>query len=56
MSGCRVRAVSAKTGFATVTVELPVLLEAANNVACQAGQEAQVGLTKAANWPQYYAA
>ena len=56
--GAGVRAVSGeKTGFAySDRIELPVLLEAANNVKAivRQGQDAQVGLAKAANWPQYY--
>ena len=56
--GAGVRAVSGeKTGFAySDRIELPVLLEAANNVKAivRQGQEAQVGLVKAANWPLYY--
>lgn len=56
--GAGVRAVSGeKTGFAySDRIELPVLLEAANNVKAivRQGQDAQVGLVKAANWPQYY--
>ncbi len=56
--GAGVRAVSGeKTGFAySDRIELPVLLEAANNVKSivRQGQEAQVGLKQAANWPQYY--
>ncbi|MFA6052589.1 MAG: metalloprotease TldD [Methylobacter sp.] len=57
--GAGVRAVSGeKTGFAySDRIELPVLLEAANNVKAivRQGQEARVGLSKAASWPQYYA-
>jgi TldD protein len=57
--GAGVRVVSGeKTGFAySDRIELPVLLEAATNVKAIArqGQEAQVGLPKAANWPHYYA-
>ena len=56
--GAGVRAVSGeKTGFAySDRIELPVLLEAANNVKAivRQGQDAQVGLVKAANWPLYY--
>ena len=56
--GAGVRAVSGeKTGFAySDRIELPVLLEAANNVKSivRQGQEAQVGLKQAENWPQYY--
>ncbi|MGR8997712.1 MAG: metalloprotease TldD, partial [Gammaproteobacteria bacterium] len=56
--GAGVRAVSGeKTGFAySDRIELPVLLEAANNVKAivRQGQNAQVGLVKAANWPHYY--
>lgn len=57
--GAGVRAVSGeKTGFAySDRIELPVLLEAANNVKAivRQGQEAQVGIVKAASWPLYYA-
>jgi TldD protein len=56
--GAGVRAVSGeKTGFAySDRIELPVLLEAANNVKAivRQGQDVQVGLVKAASWPQYY--
>ena len=56
--GAGVRAVSGeKTGFAySDRIELPVLMEAANNVKSivRQGQEAQVGLKQAVNWPQYY--
>jgi len=56
--GAGVRAVlGEKTGFAySDRIELPVLLEAANNVKAivRQGQNVQVGLVKAANWPQYY--
>jgi TldD protein len=56
--GAGVRAVAGeKTGFAySDRIELPVLLEAANNVKAivRQGQDAQVGLVKAAKWPQYY--
>ncbi|MDD5461416.1 MAG: metalloprotease TldD [Methylococcales bacterium] len=58
--GAGVRAVSGeKTGFAySDRIELPVLLEAANNVKAivRQGQEARVGLVKAPNWPLYYPA
>ena len=57
--GAGVRAVAGeKTGFAySDRIELPVLLEAANNVKAivRHGQEAQVGLPKTTNWPHYYA-
>ncbi len=57
--GAGVRAVAGeKTGFAySDRIELPVLLEAANNVKAivRLGQEAQVGLPKIAKWPRYYA-
>ncbi|NOU21023.1 MAG: metalloprotease TldD, partial [Methyloglobulus sp.] len=57
--GAGVRAVAGeKTGFAySDRIELPVLLEAANNVKAivRQGQEAQVGLPRLANWPRYYA-
>jgi TldD protein len=57
--GAGVRAVAGeKTGFAySDRIELPVLLEAANNVKAivRLGQEAQVGLPKTSNWPRYYA-
>ena len=57
--GAGVRVVSGeKTGFAySDRIELPVLLEAATNVKAivRQGQETQVGLPKAANWPHYYA-
>jgi TldD protein len=57
--GAGVRAVAGeKTGFAySDRIELPVLLEAANNVKAivRLGQEAQVGLPKIAGWPRYYA-
>ena len=57
--GAGVRAISGeKTGFAySDKIELPVLLEAANNVKAIArqGQEASVAMQKPANWPQYYA-
>ena len=57
--GAGVRAVAGeKTGFAySDRIELPVLLEAANNVKAivRLGQEAQVGLPKIAGWPHYYA-
>ena len=56
--GAGVRAVSGeKTGFAySDRIELPVLLEAANNVKAivRQGQDAQVGLVYAANAVQYY--
>lgn len=56
--GAGVRAVSGeKTGFAySDRIELPVLLEAANNVKAivRQGQEAQVKLTYAPNTTQYY--
>ena len=56
--GAGVRAVlGEKTGFAySDRIELPVLLEAANNVKAivRQGQDANVGLVKAANWPMYY--
>ena len=57
--GAGVRAVAGeKTGFAySDRIELPVLLEAANNVKAivRHGQEAQVGLPKTTHWPHYYA-
>ncbi|WP_411727474.1 metalloprotease TldD [Methyloglobulus sp.] len=56
--GAGVRVVAGeKTGFAySDRIELPVLLEAANNVKAivRLGQEAQVGLPKTASWPHYY--
>ena len=56
--GAGVRAVSGeKTGFAySDRIELPVLLEAANNVKAivRQGQDAQVRLAQAANTQQYY--
>jgi TldD protein len=56
--GAGVRAVSGeKTGFAySDRIELPVLLEAANNVKAivRQGQEAQVGLVKTSNRLLYY--
>ena len=56
--GAGVRAVSGeKTGFAySDRIELPVLLEAANNVKAivRQGQDARVGLVQAANRQQYY--
>jgi len=56
--GAGVRAVSGeKTGFAySDRIELPVLLEAANNVKAivRQGQGASVELTRAENWPTYY--
>lgn len=57
--GAGVRAVSGeKTGFAfSDRLELPVLLEAANNVKAitRQGQEARTGIVKPTSWPQYYA-
>ncbi len=57
--GAGVRAVAGeKTGFAySDRLELPVLLEAANNVKAisRQGQQASVGIVKGGNWPQYYA-
>jgi TldD protein len=56
--GAGVRAVAGeKTGFAySDRIELAELLKAANNVKAivRQGQDAQIGLVKAANWPQYY--
>ena len=56
--GAGVRAVSGeKTGFAySDRIELPVLLEAANNVKAivRQGQDVQVGLVNAGNKSQYY--
>jgi len=56
--GAGVRAVSGdKTGFAySDRIELPVLLEAANNVKAivRQGQNASAGLTLPANWLSYY--
>ncbi len=56
--GAGVRAVAGeKTGFAySDRIELPVLLEAANNVKSivHQGQNAQVGLPKMVDWPHYY--
>ncbi len=56
--GAGVRAVCGdKTGFAySDRIELPTLMEAANNVKAIArqGQDAQVAIKSAANWPQYY--
>ena len=56
--GAGVRAVAGeKTGFAySDRIELPILLEAADNVKAIArqGQNAQVGLQKSATWPQFY--
>ena len=56
--GAGVRAVSGeKTGFAySDRIEMPVLLEAANNVKAivRQGQQAQVGMIKAHHGPQYY--
>ncbi len=58
--GAGVRAVAGeKTGFAySDRLELPVLLEAANNVRAIArqGQEARSAVRVAGHWPQYYAA
>jgi TldD protein len=58
--GVGVRAVvGEKTGFAySDRIELPVLMEAANNVKAivRQGQEAQVALKTRANWPKYYVA
>jgi TldD protein len=57
--GAGVRAVSGdKTGFAySDRIELPVLLEAANNVKAivRQAQHARVGLSLPPNWPSYYA-
>lgn len=57
--GAGVRAIAGeKTGFAySDKIELPVLLEAANNVKAIArqGQNARVAIKKAADWPKYYA-
>jgi len=57
--GAGVRAiVGEKTGFAySDKIELPVLLEAANNVKAIArqGQNAAVAIKKTAGWPQFYA-
>ena len=57
--GAGVRAVAGdKTGFAySDRIELPVLLEAANNVKAivRHGQEAKLCMAKAATWPPYYA-
>ncbi|MGR8940792.1 MAG: metalloprotease TldD [Gammaproteobacteria bacterium] len=57
--GAGVRAVSGdKTGFAySDRIELPVLMEAANNVKAivRQAQNASVRLPSAANWPCYYA-
>jgi TldD protein len=57
--GAGVRAVSGdKTGFAySDRIELPVLLEAANNVKAivRQAQNASVGLALPPNWPSYYA-
>ncbi len=57
--GAGVRAVAGeKTGFAySDRIELPVLLEAANNVQAivRQGQQARIGLAKTASWPRYYA-
>lgn len=56
--GAGVRAVCGdKTGFAySDRIELPALMQAANNVKAIArqGQEGQVAIKSAANWPQYY--
>jgi TldD protein len=56
--GAGVRAVAGeKTGFAySDRIELPVLLEAANNVKSivRLGQEAHVSVSKTSAWPQYY--
>jgi len=56
--GAGVRVVKGeKTGFAySDRIELPVLMEAANNVKAivRQGQEAQFGLPKTLNWTQYY--
>ncbi len=58
--GAGVRAVSGeKTGFAySDMIEMPTLLEAANNVKAivRQSQDARIGLMKPANRPQYYAA
>ena len=57
--GAGVRAVAGeKTGFAySDRIELPVLLEAADNVKAivRLGQEAKVGLARTRPWPHYYA-
>jgi TldD protein len=57
--GAGVRIVSGeKTGFAySDRIELPILLEAANNVKAIArqGQNRQTQIVKPANWPQFYA-
>lgn len=56
--GAGVRAVAGeKTGFAySDRIELPVLLEAANNVKTivRQGQAVSVGLQTSGRWPQYY--
>lgn len=56
--GAGVRAISGeKTGFAySDRIELPILLEAANNVKSIArhGQTAQFGMNAITRWPQYY--
>ena len=56
--GAGVRAVAGeKTGFAySDRIELPILLEAADNVKAIArqGQNAQVGLQRSGTWPQFY--
>jgi TldD protein len=58
--GAGVRAVAGeKTGFAySDRIELPILLEAANNVKSivQHGQQAQVRLSPSQGWPHYYEA
>jgi TldD protein len=57
--GAGVRAVSGdKTGFAySDRIELPVLMEAANNVKAivRQAQQASVGLSLPPSWPSYYA-
>ncbi len=56
--GAGVRAISGeKTGFAySDRIELPILLEAADNVKAivRQGQDQQVGLSGVNRWPQYY--
>ena len=56
--GAGVRAVAGdKTGFAySDRIELPVLLDAANNVKAivRQGQDVRVGLPKTSHWPHYY--
>ncbi|MEQ1558932.1 MAG: metalloprotease TldD [Methyloglobulus sp.] len=56
--GAGVRAVSGeKTGFAySDRIELPVLLEAANNVKAivRQGQDVSMGVAQKASWPHYY--